>query len=266
MSFELPTLKKIMQRTKDSFRAHMPGTDVEAYPNNIAVLAKVIGGAVWELYNFLNDIKKQMFVATATWGLDYHVKERAISDRKPNETNEQLRTRIQQIDRRVPQGGNEGDYEKWALDCEGVTRAFVLKWGLGKGSVVVWPMMDNLYDNGIPSVEDCALIKAQMEIVAPLLGDLYVLAASPKIIDITINDLSPDTALAQNEILEELIAYFKANNAVSTIEAPLTIYLSNLNEIISGATYEEHHSLSLPNANIVIESGKIPILGDVNFE
>jgi uncharacterized phage protein gp47/JayE len=43
----------------------MPGTDANIWPNNIYVTAKALGGAIWELYQYLSWIKDQRFATTA---------------------------------------------------------------------------------------------------------------------------------------------------------------------------------------------------------
>ncbi|MCJ8322797.1 MAG: baseplate J/gp47 family protein [Rhizobiales bacterium] len=266
MSYNLPDLRKLMQRIKDNFRAEMPGTDVDAYPNNIAVIAKVIGGAVWELYSYLNDLKAQLFVSTATWALDLHGQERPIEARKDGEPDEQFRFRIQQSDKNTPEGGNEADYVKWALNYAGVTRAYVQRNGYGLGSVIVWPILDDNGNNGIPSPADCLAIKTHIEIDAPLLGAVYVEAATPQIINFRITDLSPNTVAAQTEITQELEAYFKTISHVTTTEDVLEIYQSNFDEIISAATLEIHHTLLEPLGTTIFPAATIPVLGSVTFE
>src|SRR5581483_12073731 len=52
------------------------------------------------------------------------------------------RTRYLQAYAKPPQGGSVADYEEWALDVPGVTRAWVMPNGLGAGTVVVYTMFD----------------------------------------------------------------------------------------------------------------------------
>lgn len=65
MSFPIPTLMALAQRTANAFRANLKGSDAALWPNNVAVSAKVIAGAVWEPFRFLEYISRQIFAATA---------------------------------------------------------------------------------------------------------------------------------------------------------------------------------------------------------
>ena len=50
MPFKIPTLTALAQRTANAFRANLKGSDARLWPNNVAVSAKVIAGAVWAAY------------------------------------------------------------------------------------------------------------------------------------------------------------------------------------------------------------------------
>jgi uncharacterized phage protein gp47/JayE len=63
----------------------MPGTDAWVWPNNIYVSAKVIGGAVWEVFGRLAWMDRQRFAMTATGtelerhGLEYGITRKGAS-------------------------------------------------------------------------------------------------------------------------------------------------------------------------------------------
>lgn len=65
MPFNVPTLEDLVKRTARAFRSNLKGSDAMLWPNNVAVSAKVIGGAVWEPFAFLEYISRQIFAATA---------------------------------------------------------------------------------------------------------------------------------------------------------------------------------------------------------
>lgn len=65
MPFAIPTLRELAERSAGAFRANLKGSDAALWPNNVAVSAKVIAGAVWESFGFLEYIKRQIFAATA---------------------------------------------------------------------------------------------------------------------------------------------------------------------------------------------------------
>ncbi|MDX2265453.1 MAG: baseplate J/gp47 family protein [Hyphomicrobiales bacterium] len=79
MPFQVPTLPELAERVRRAFRANLKGSDAALWPNNVAVSAKVMAGAVWESFGFLDYIAKQRFVSTAEgeWlerhGADYGI-------------------------------------------------------------------------------------------------------------------------------------------------------------------------------------------------
>lgn len=85
MAFSIPDLKSVVQRARNAFRAEMPGTDAWVWPNNIYVSAKVIGGAIWEVFGRLKWMDRQRFALTADGyelerhGLDYGISRKPAS-------------------------------------------------------------------------------------------------------------------------------------------------------------------------------------------
>lgn len=57
--FATPSLRDLAERTARAFRANLKGSDARLWPNNVAVSAKVIAGAVWEAFAFLDYISRQ---------------------------------------------------------------------------------------------------------------------------------------------------------------------------------------------------------------
>lgn len=65
MSFQLPTLAQLLDRTRKEFRTQLPGSDAWIWPNNITPSAKVIAGAMFEVFGFASFIAKMIFASTA---------------------------------------------------------------------------------------------------------------------------------------------------------------------------------------------------------
>lgn len=59
MPFQVPTIKELATRTVAAFRANLKGSDAALWPNNVAVSAKAMAGAVWEAFAFLEYISRQ---------------------------------------------------------------------------------------------------------------------------------------------------------------------------------------------------------------
>jgi len=76
MSFQIPSLGELLERSRQSLRTYLPGTDAWVWPNNLNVIAKVFAGVVYEVFAFAEHISRQMFAATANGeNLDRHGEE-----------------------------------------------------------------------------------------------------------------------------------------------------------------------------------------------
>jgi uncharacterized phage protein gp47/JayE len=65
MPFPIPALVDLVQRSRAAFRSYLPGSDAWLWPNNVNPSAKVIGGAMFEVFGFADYIQKQKFAITA---------------------------------------------------------------------------------------------------------------------------------------------------------------------------------------------------------
>jgi uncharacterized phage protein gp47/JayE len=124
------------------------------------------------------------------------------------ETDDELRARILQRIQNPPMGGAQADYVTWALAVPGVTRAWA-NVEQGIGTMTVRFMMDDLRaDNGgFPLPADIAAVAAYIDQKRPVtVKDCFVAAPIKQFINITINNLNPNTTEAQAEIQAQLEA------------------------------------------------------------
>jgi len=82
MAFTIPSLSDLVSRARNAFRSELPGSDAWLWPNNLAVISKVLGGLMWELFGRLDQVQKQKFALTAEgeW-LDLHASEIGLARR-----------------------------------------------------------------------------------------------------------------------------------------------------------------------------------------
>jgi len=112
------------------------------------------------------------------------------------ESDDDLRVRILLRIRNPPMGGCATDYEQWTLSLPGVSRAWVAPMEMGIGTVTVRFACDQLRasNDGLPTLDDCALAKAYLDTVRPVtVADLFVVSAIPQGIVPRILNLSIDT-------------------------------------------------------------------------
>lgn len=174
---------------------------------------------------------------------------------------EALRKRVLQVWGQPPQGGANHDYERWALEVAGVTRAWVYRAQQGFGTVTVIFVMDNKPDTIIPTEEEAALVFTHIDRLRTMTAKgLYVIAPTPVSVDFTIK-ISPNTPAVRNAIEADLRDFFRRESAPGT-----TLYKSRINEAISAASGEFDHELVTPAANIPRTFGQMSMLGNITFE
>lgn len=65
MTWSVPSLEDIAERTRTAFSTYLPGADARVFPSNVYASAKVIAGRVWELFLRQEFIALQAFPLTA---------------------------------------------------------------------------------------------------------------------------------------------------------------------------------------------------------
>ncbi len=165
-------------------------------------------------------------------------------------------------------GANAAVYKQWALECEGVTRAWVYENTPASGSVTVLFVCDDS-DPVLPTSAKIADVESYMEehtdaATGNLVGravnvDLVVAAPGEESIDFTITPV-PDTAAVRTAIEAELTALLTNDG-----DPGATIYLSRIHEAISLAAGETNHVLSVPAADVACSAGAIPVMGTITW-
>lgn len=156
------------------------------------------------------------------------------------------------------QGGSAADYEAWALEVSGVTRAWVKPLYLGDGTVATFFVRDD-DDSIFPSVSEVATVSGYIEERRPVTAHQYVYAPTGVDIDFSIY-LTPDTQSVKEAVTGELFDLIYRDG-----EPGGTILLSRMNEAISLAQGETDHLLASPSADFTASDGYLPQLGTVTF-
>ncbi|PHX39826.1 baseplate J protein [Pseudomonas sp. NZIPFR-PS2] len=170
------------------------------------------------------------------------------------ESVESLRARVVRSYRVIPHGGSADDYETWALEVPGVTRAWCRRNFLGPGTVGVFVMRDD-DANPIPDPAQLAEVKAYIEPLRPVTAELYVLAPVQVPVVYQIR-LTPDTSAVRAAVVVQL-------QDLHNREAGLgdTLLISHIRESISSATGETDHDLVLPAADVPSASNQLLTFG-----
>lgn len=179
-----------------------------------------------------------------------------------------------------PQGGNDTDYQGWALSVSSVTRAWVRRRGMGPGTVVIYIMCDGndttnhgfpVGTDGISSLDDWGAVKAtgdQGRVAdyiyprSPVTSLNYVCSPVSGIIDFEISGISSassETTAAISAAIDNV--FFENGSPLGTGK----IYLSDINRAIGDIDGTSGFILVSPSANIEPSIGQLPVRGEVNY-
>lgn len=164
------------------------------------------------------------------------------------EVDDVYRDRIIQRKRNPLQCGSITDYEIWAKQVPGVTRAFVFPQEGGPGTVAVRFMMDDTYGDGIPLAGDVATVQAYIESQMPINVVLTVTApvAVVSVIEVRVTPATADVIAAVVLELDDL--FFR--DAVPGGG----IFLSRIREAISNASGELDNIVDVPVVDLTTAS------------
>lgn len=171
---------------------------------------------------------------------------------------EPWRARILARIRKPPQGGADYDYEAWALEVPGVTRAWVYPAEQGAGTVVVRFVRD-ADATIIPDAGEVAAVQAAIDAVRPVTASTYVVAPIATLQNFTIQ-LLPDTTAIRAAVEAELLALYRREAKPGG-----TMLISQQREAISVAAGETDHVLTVPAANQAHTLGQLPMLGVITW-
>jgi uncharacterized phage protein gp47/JayE len=175
------------------------------------------------------------------------------------EAHSSWRDRILQRRARVPRGGAKGDWEGWALDVPGVTRAWEDPLGMGPGSVVVRIMADDAADGPLPSQQLLEAVMAYIEGRRNVQAQVYVVAPDtqefkPQLI------VRPDTEDARSAAAQALADLIEREG-----EPGSTLLISRIRAAISLAPGVDDYDLQAPVADVTHAVGVLPIWGGVTW-
>lgn len=174
------------------------------------------------------------------------------------ESDDDLRARLLSRIQNPPAGGNAADYERWALEVAGVTRAWVEPSIEGEGTVGIFFVRDD--ESPItPDAAEVSAVSAYIVGVRPVTALPIVIAPTADPIDFTI-ELDPPTVDVMSAVEDELEDLILRDSSPGG-----TILWSRMQEAISIAAGESDHTLISPTGNFVSASGYIATMGTITW-
>ena len=198
------------------------------------------------------------------------------------QSNTLYRQLVLQIYQNPPQGGATADYETWALEVPGVTRAWPYANWMGNGTVGVLFMMDvaEAVNGGFPQGTNGGATGETR--IAPATGDqlalanyifplrpvtavVWAVAPTPQPINFTINGLTPNNATIQAGIASAISSCFVRNGVPGIAAGTTTFPLADIEAAIIAVPGIENFVITSPPGNISITAGGLPVLGTITY-
>ena len=188
----------------------------------------------------------------------FTVKSPGLTGGIAQESIESLRARVILSYRVIPHVGSAEDYEAWALEVAGVTRAWCRRNYLGPGTVGVFVMRDG-DANPVPTPAQLAEVQTHIESSRPVTAELYVWAPSRQQVFYSIH-LVPDTGAVRASVQARLIDLHDREAGLGE-----TLLLTHIAEAISGAGGETDHKLIAPVADVVAGASQLLTFGGITW-
>lgn len=187
------------------------------------------------------------------------------------ETADEYRARLLLRKRQPPHGGTDFDYEDWALEVSGVTRAWAISLYQGQGTIGLAFVRDNdddifpdqdqrddVYDYILEHTDPVTQLTVGIPVTAK--EGFFMIVCTALTVNFTIQT-SPNTSTVQNSIQERLQDLFKTAGG-----AAQTISLSEMYEAITSAVGEGKSKIISPTNDVTAAVNQVHVLGDISFE
>lgn len=186
------------------------------------------------------------------------VDENGLTGGTDKESIESLRQRLLRKIAKPISGGTTDDYEDWAMEVAGVTRAWCSPLELGPGTVTLRFMRDD-DDDPIPNALAVEKVDAYINSECPVTAELFVVAPIAKPVNFEI-ELVPDSSAVRLAVAAELRALIRRDAAPAK-----TLLISRIREAISISAGEDDHVLISPSSNVLHGIGEIATMGTITW-
>jgi uncharacterized phage protein gp47/JayE len=186
-----------------------------------------------------------------------------ITNGVDEEGTEDLRTRYLARLREPPEGGADQDYIAWARQVAGVTRVWVYRNELGRGTVVVRFVRDN--DPSIfPDVGEVAAVQAKLAAERPTTAEATALAPTALVVAFTVH-IVPDNADTRVAVTAELTDLLARRAEPGDGVARGKVLLSEIRTAIGTAAGVTDYTTAVPAADVVPGLGQLATVGVITW-
>jgi uncharacterized phage protein gp47/JayE len=165
--------------------------------------------------------------------------------------------------REPPEGGADQDYIAWARQVAGVTRAWVYRNELGRGTVVVRFVRDN--DPSIfPDAGEVAAVQAKLAAERPTTAEVTAVAPTSLAVAFTIH-IVPDNADTRTAVTAELTDLLARRAEPGDGVARGKVLLSEIRTAIGTAAGVTDYTTAVPAADVVPGLGQLATVGVITW-
>lgn len=211
----------------------------------------------------------------------------AITGGADIENEEAFRARMLLAWQDTAQGGNDTDYERWALEVPGITRAWVVRRMMGGGTVGIYIMCDGVsgHPDGFPvgtdgvsrfEPDNANVASGDQGRVADALyplhnvtAEVWVCAPAPLPVAFEIKGISSATTETKAAIKAAIDQVFFNEGSPGVKPAidtpPVVINLSSIELAIAGVSGTKGFLLTAPVDNITPGVGQLAVTGEITW-
>lgn len=170
-----------------------------------------------------------------------------------------LRVRLLERIAEPAMGGSDADWIAWAKTVAGVTRAWVTRFGLGPGTVLVRFVRDNDAGTIIPDAGEVAAVQAVFNLLGPAHATPTAFAPvlAPQAFTIAV---TPNTTVVQAAVTAEL-----TDLLLRTGTPGVTTLLSSLRTAVGTAAGVTNYVMTVPAADVTHTANEIPSVGAITW-
>ncbi len=191
-------------------------------------------------------------------GFDYVINPEAFLDGADIEDLEVFRARFLDYCANPENGGNETDYEKWALEVPGVTSAKALSLNRGNGTIDIVIAGAN----GVPSQALIDEVQAYINSKRQVGCDPRVIAPTPVAVNVTAT-IEPKEGYQLNDISEKIIENIQ--KCINSVKIGGKVLLSDLRNAIHDSEGVYDYDVTSPVANVVLNPTDLAVVGNITF-
>lgn len=193
------------------------------------------------------------------------------------ETDDALRARMLRAYQAPVQGGSKTDYEEWALQIPGVTRAWCDPNAMGAGTVTVRFMMDSAESahggfpqgtDGVaasetratPATGDQLIVANYIALLQPVTALVYAVAPTANTVNFTISGISTASTATKAAISAAITETFLTYGVPGQ-----SLHLSYVESAIAAVPGTAGFVIVTPSSDILNTTGQLPVLGTVTY-